>query len=199
VSTVVSNSAAEKSGIQRGDIITKFNGRAVSALEDKDVLEFTKMVQETEIGSEINAKIIRPARMDETLPGIEGGENWSYQVLDMPVVLEKRPKSALQAEIYENENFGVAVREMTLDVILANNLDPEMERVVVHRVKTGGWSSMGSVRPRDVVTKIGNIPVKNLGDFRKALELAAEVKPPNVYFVIIRGGRTSFLRIQADW
>ncbi len=197
ISTVVAQSPAEKAGLRQGDVIVTFDGEPITATEDSEVLDFTKMVQEKEIGSEVDVSVIRIAQRERE----EGelGPAWEAEQLTIPLLMEKRPKSALQADMYENEQFGVTVREITLDVVFSQNLDPETQGVVVHRIESGGWSALGGLRRGDLVTKVGNFDVQSLDDFQKALELAAQVKPPNVYLVIIRGGRNVFIRVQTAW
>ena len=92
-----------------------------------------------------------------------------YELADQKAALESFRKQRLlkekdEAERYENELFGITVRELTVDVILYGELDPDIQGVVVHSVVSAGWASLSGLRTDDIIRKIGMDEITDLGE-----------------------------------
>ena len=182
VSTIMKDSPAERVGLLRGDVIKVFDGKPVSAKEDTDVIDFTRLVRESGTGRTVPMTIIR------------GGKE-----MHLDVTLTESPKGIAEAEKYEDKEFGLTVREITEDLIIVADLDPGVKGVVVDRVEGAGWVSLGGLIPGDIIKEIDGKQVASIEEFKEVLTDIKKRKPKEVIIFTERGRRTGFLRIEPDW
>jgi len=182
VSTLIKDSPAERAGLLRGDVIKMFDGQPVSAKEDADARDFMRMVRESGVGRDAPITLIR------------GGEE-----MQLSVPLEESPKTAAEAEKYEDKQFGLTVREITADYVLSADLDPGAEGLVVDRVERAGWASLAGLLPGYILKKVDGKQVTTIEEFKKILADIKVRKPKEIAVFFERGRRTGFLRIEPDW
>jgi serine protease Do len=182
ISTVVPNSPAAEVGLRPGDIITMFNGVPIRAKQDRDVLSFTKLVRETGAGSRVTVRFLR-----------DGVEH------EVEVTLGARPRSARDAEEYEDPIFGLTVREITADLRIALNLGDNVQGVIVRRVKSGSPAQLARIRPGVIILGIGNVPVNNLEQYKAIMQRITEQKPKQVSVFARIGTVTGFFRVEPRW
>lgn len=182
VSTLVDGSPAEAAGLQRGDIITHFEGVPLRAKQDRDVLGFTQLVRQAGVGTEAQVDFLR------------GGEPQTLTVTLIP-----RPTAAADAGEYEDTVFGLTVRELTTDVRIMLNIPPDVEGVIVRRVRPGSWADLAQMRPGVIVLEFGGIPVGSIEDFEAAVSRIGLEQPDEVAVFCRVGQRTGFFRLQPRW
>jgi serine protease Do len=182
VSTVIAGSPADRAGLRMGDVITSFNGRTMTAKQDPDVLNFTKLVRESPLNEPLPLTLIR------------GGET-----MDIRLTLLPRPKSGREAQEIEDETFGLTIRELTTDVRIALSLPEEVEGVIVRRVRSGSPAALGGLRPGFVILSVGGRPVGSLAAFTAAVEAEKQTRNSEVSFFCRVGANTAFFRIQPRW
>ncbi|MFO7973121.1 MAG: PDZ domain-containing protein [Candidatus Hydrogenedentota bacterium] len=182
VATVVEGSPAEAAGFQRGDVIISFDGTPLRAKKNNEIVGFTKLVRETDIGREVPVKILRDG-----------------EPMEIRVTLTERPVSAKDAEEFVDDTFGLTVRELTTDVRILLNLPDETQGVIVRRVKSGSWAHLAGMRPGVIILRFGEYPVSNIADFESAINKVKEEKPAEVPVFCRVGARTGFFRIQPRW
>jgi len=182
VCTIIPGSPADQAGFKMGDVVIRFNDIPVKAKQDREVLAFTKLVRDAGAGNTVPATVLR------------GGES-----VDLSVTLTERPKSARDAGEFEDELFGLTVREITTDVRILLNLSEDTQGVIVRRVKSGSWASLAEIVPGVIVMNMGGHPVTNLDDYKAAIEKITAAKPNEVAVFCRVGARTGFFRIQPRW
>ncbi len=182
VSTVVPGSPAATMGLRQGDIITQFDGTPVVAKQDRDVMGFTKLVREAGAGKETSMRILR-----------DGAP------LELTVKLGVRPRSSQDADEYEDETFGLTVRELTRDVRIRLNLSEDVNGVIVRSVKSGSTAQLGRMQPGVIIMGLGDTPVRNLEEFKSAIALLREAKPAEVAVFARLGSETGFFRLEPVW
>lgn len=182
VSTVVPGSPAQRAGLKEGDVITSFDGTPVRAKQDRDVMAFTKLVREAGAGKESTMRVLR------------GGES-----LEIKVTLGERPRTSQDAAEYTDENLGLTVRELTQDIRIQLNLSEDVEGVIVRSVKSGSTAQLGRMQPGVIVMKIGDIPVRNLEEYKAAIAKMKEQKPKEVSVFARLGSETGFFRLEPVW
>jgi len=182
VSTVIQGSPADRAGLRMGDVIVSFNGRPMTAKQDADVLNFTKLIRESPLGEPLPLTLIR------------GG-----QALDLRLTLLPRPKSGREAEEFEDNVFGVTVRELTTDVRIAINLSEDVQGVLVRRVRSGSPAALAGIRPGFVVLALGGRPTPNVQAFTAAVEAEKQAKNKEITFFCRIGANTAFFRLQPRW
>lgn len=182
VSTVVPDSPADRAGLRMGDVIFSFNNRRVEAKQDRDVTAFTKMVRETPMQEELPLQIYRDG-----------------DVIKLTLVLTERPKSARDAEEYEDEVFGLTVRELTADVRILLNLPDTLQGVLIRKVESGSAASLAGIPPNALVIALNNVPVTSINEYTAAVEQLSAQKPAEIAVLVRAGARTGFFRMQPRW
>lgn len=182
VSTIVSGSPAEQAGLKRGDVIKRLADTPVRARQRSDVLAFTRMVRERKPGEEVTLSLLRdgePVRLQASLTDL--------------------PKSAREAAVYEDEVFGLTVREITPDLRLQLNLSDEVEGVIVSRVRPGSWANLAGMIPLAIIMNFGGHTVTDIESFKAAVEAVEEEQPQEVTVFCRVGPRTGFFRLEPRW
>lgn len=182
ISTVVPGSPAADAGLQTGDIITNFAGTPIRAKVDRDVLGFTKLVRETGAGAETVVKILR-----------EG------EAVELNITLGTRPRSARDAQEFEDETLGVTVREITTDVRIALNLAEDVQGVIVRRVKSGSVAQVAKMSPGVIIMAIGDTRITSLADYQAAVDTLRDLRPAEVPVFARVGAATGFFRLAPRW
>ena len=182
VSTVVPASPAAGMGLQPGDIITSFNNTSLHAKLDRDVLTFTKLVREAGPGKTVKVLYLRNGEKREA-----------------ECTLAERPRSARDAEEYEDNVLGLTVRELTTDVRIALNLAQDAQGVIVRKVKSGSPAQQGKIGPGVIVMAIGQQKVTSLEEYKAVMARLSQDKPTEISVFARVGANTGFFRVSLRW
>jgi len=182
VSGVIPGFPAERAGIVRGDIIKSVGSTPVTVRRDTQVSEFSKLVREVGLDKTVRITLLR-----------------DRQPVSVDVELTALPKKSSEAERHKDAEFGLTVREITVDVILYRELEPTIQGVVVHSVVSAGWAALAGLRPDDIVLAVGDEKIAGLDDFKRVLDELRESRPAEIIVFAQRGLRTAFFRIEPQW
>jgi len=182
VSTVVPGSPANGAGLMSGDVIVAFGGTPIKARLDRDVMSFTKLVRDTGPGKQVDIRILRDG-----------------EPKTISLELGARPPSSRDADEYEDEVFGLTVREITTDVRIALNLPEDVQGVIVRRVKSGGPAQLARMRPGVIILTVGDYSIGSIDDLKAAIAKLAEEKPSEVPIFARFGPATGFFRLEPRW
>ena len=173
IAEVTKNSPAEKGGLQRGDVITVFDGKKV-----KEMKFLPSIVAETPVGKKAEVAIVRK------------GENKKLTIQVGELTEEKVMAGATAPET--EEKLGLSVQELTSE--LAESLSLKDEKgVVVSGVRKGSPASEAGLRRGDLIQEIENELVKNMDDYRGIIKKSSSKK--QILMVVMRGGHTSYIVI----
>jgi len=167
VSSVVEDSAAAKAGIERGDVIVKFDGIKVTGSD-----RLRNIVASTPVGKEVKVEVNRKGKI-ETLTARIGDKS-----KDAPPTVGSAGEPAA--------DFGFSVESITSDLRNEYGLK-EKDGVVITQVTPNGLGDRKGLKPGTVIVEIRQQPVKNMGDFKKAME-AADPKKGLLMLVSQEGG-----------
>jgi serine protease Do len=182
VSTVVPDSPAAKAGVLAGDIIKAFDGKPQTFTQDRDVLAFTKLVRDTGTGKTVTMDLLRDGKP-----------------LAVQITLGTLPRSAQEADEFEDSVLGLSVREITRDVRIALNIAEDVRGVIVRKVKSGSVAQIGKMRPGVIILALGDYPVASIADFQQAMAKLAEAKPAELAVFARVGPQTGFFRLKPKW
>ncbi len=154
VSDVVDDSPAAKAGIQKGDVITEFNGRAIHGAP-----ELSRLAAATPVGSKVSVKILRES-----------------QPKSLMLTIAKKPKDFDSLGSKESEGgapveskLGISVEELTRELSQSLNYKNE-EGVVVSNVDSNSDAAVKGIRPGDLIKKVGNRTIRFLADFNASMK-----------------------------
>jgi serine protease Do len=157
VASVEKDGPAAKAGIERGDVIIKFNGRDVH-----DEHELPALVAETPIGKTVDVVVLRN-RKQQTLQ-VKVGE-----------LRESEVASARSEE--PGSDWGIQVAQNNADIAKRFNL-PTDKGVVVEGVRPDTPAADAGLQPGDIVLEVNHDKVGSVEDFvAKAKESKKEHKP----------------------
>ncbi len=177
VAEVNSGSPAEKAGIQRGDIITEFNGHPIHEMN-----ELPRLVADTAPGTKATVKVLR-----------EGKEK-TFQVTITELTEEER-----QSAQAKEEGGG----EETPLGLLVKNIDPNLAKrfrlrdnkgAVVVGVEQGSPAADAGIKPGDILLEIDGQVISSAKDFQTS---AGKLKKEAFARLLIkRQGRTLYVTVE---
>lgn len=180
VSNVLKDSAAEKAGIKRGDIITHVNGERVN---DSNTLR--NKIAAILPGSEVKLTVLR-----------DGAETQLTATLG-----ESTPETA-QKNVRENPSgeqgtqsgkLGLELLPLTAESAKSLNLSADTKGLIVTAVDPAGAAAEAGINKGDVIQEINRQPVESFEDVQTALVKSGE--GPALLF-INRGGRVFYLTVR---
>ena len=167
IAEVVKGSPAGKSGIKRGDVILKLNGKGV-----KDVDKFRNQIALVPPGNQIRLTLWHQGKP-----------------LSLTATIAKRPESDQIAsnESKSLENLGIALVQLTPQ--LATKYGYHIESgILISEIRNGSIAAMSGLRPGMLIREINQQPVNTVVDFLKHLPSKG-----NVLLLIQAGQQALFL------
>ena len=119
--------------------------------------------------------------------------------MELKLTLTNRPIAGKDADEFEDKILGITVRELTTDVRIRLNLGDQAQGVIVQAIKSGSPASLARLRRNYVIQAIGEIPVRNLDEFQKAIAQIANAKPTEIPVFCRIGANTAFFRMKPRW
>lgn len=179
VTQIVQGSPAEKAGLKGGDIITKFNGRAIHGVQD-----LRSRVAGTPVNTKVELGVIRANK--ETA--------WTAEIIEQPAdfqasqpfapFAQQPAQPAPQAPDTGNALSGVNVAEIPAD--RRADLPKNARGVIVTAVDPDSGAAH-LLEPGDVIEEINRQPVASVADFEK---IAKRLNPDEKLMLFICRGRT---------
>jgi serine protease Do len=173
IGDVSSDGPAARIGLQRGDVIVKFNGEPV-----KDTTSFRNRVAMITPETSVDLEVLRDGQP----------KSFSLQVGKLP---ENDSVAAAQTESVQT--WGLTVQ--SLDQQLAEKLGVESTRgVVVTAVDPNSVAASAGVRPGMVITEVNRKPVANAREFDEAAKAAKD--SDTLLLLVQLEGHTRYLVLQ---
>ena len=174
ISDVTKDSPAEKAGLKRGDIVTRFNGK-----EAENAHTLSRLVAATPPNTETVLSIIR-----------DGKE----QSINLTIgIMPQKEESQLPEKPAE---WGMTVEDITPELAQQLGLNPGEKGVVVSGVEPGSPAAEAGVQPGDVVKEVNRQPIQNTNGYSMVLEKVKEGE--NVLLLIKRGSGTLYLVLKSS-
>ena len=182
VAGVIDGSPASKAGLRPGDVILQVDGNDVSVREQADLTLMQRMIRAAGAGRDIPMSVWRDGHRK-----------------NLKVRLASSPVTATTAREYEDETFGMKVRELTYDYLQAANYDRETRGVIVVGLERAGWAQVSGLQTRDIIQKVAGEPTPDVDSFRAVLDKLGKSRPREIMFFVLRDYQTQFVRVKADW
>ncbi len=172
ISGVEENSAAQKAGIEAGDIITALNGETIINAKD-----FSRQIAETAPGSSINLSIWRNRQQRQAkLQVMKMPEEKNAAVQIPPAAEERKNGTAYLSEI------GIEAAEISPEIIQRYQLTDGQSGLVITKVDSGSDAEIKGLQAGNLITQIDKKAVYDLNDMNTYLE---EAKQENMRPVLL--------------
>ena len=159
VSTVSEGSAAEKAGLEPGDVIVSFNGKPV-----KNSNELVQMVTATKPGSTVPVRILRD-RQERTV-------NITVDELDLEAEAGRSTRGdgrpSAEPEPATTRGFGMTIEDVTGELARRLRLDTNRGAVITD-VEDGSPAGRRGLRPGDVIVRVGQVNINTAADAQREL------------------------------
>ncbi|MEI6892885.1 MAG: DegQ family serine endoprotease [Pontiella sp.] len=175
INQVVEGSAAEEAGIMGGDIVVEMNGREVAKLAP-----FRNRVANTPPNSTITLRIFRD------------GEYLEISAITHEMDPTEDGEVVAAEKIYEA--FGVTVDSLDSEVAQRLGYDG-LDGVLITEVEEGSSAWEAGLQPGYVVTSVDRTDIKNIRDFKNALEASDGGR---ILFLITDGQISRFVVVSLD-
>lgn len=166
VSRVFPASPADEGGLERGDVITEFDGRAISSWQ-----ELPQVVADTPVGKKVLVRVMRGGKQKKV--SVKIGE------------MENPEMAAAEGEAESRANFGLRGQNLTPE--LADRLGIEEEQgVVITEVEPGSPADEAGLRRGDVIIEVDKAEVRDTSALEELLDEADDR-----VLVAVRRGKSS--------
>ncbi len=206
VESVAEESPAAKAGVQKGDVITSFGGERV-----RSVAHLTRLVRETPAGRKMSLEVMR------------GGQSRAFDValearrmhFEMPQIavaprvhvsprVEMAPMPRFDIEMQPGPGGLMAWSRGPRLGVMTDEIDGQLaeyfgvkqgQGVLVKEVTEGSAAAKAGLKAGDVIIRLNDKAVNDVGDLREALNQA---ESKDVTLTIIRDRREQTLKVTLD-
>jgi serine protease Do len=176
VGDVLKGGPAEKSGLERGDVIISFDGQPIDGPTN-----LKNVVAATEVGKEVAVVVIRNG--EEKTITVKIGE----QPTDMQASVAT-PSEAV-------EKYGMSVQELTPEIAEEFGFEDD-QGVVIASVEPGSPAAEAGIRRGDLLKEINRQSIGSLADYNDAM---ASVGDDESFLALIRRGEnTLYVVVNAE-
>ncbi len=175
ISDVVPDGPAEKAKLERGDIVTRFNGKEVD-----NAHTLSRMVAATPPNTKVSLDIIREGKtitLDATIGTMPEGYG--------------EPGGSKETNVW-----GLTVQNITPELAERFGWSKSVQGVVVSSVEPGSPAAEAKLRQGDLIQEVNRHKVKNLREYNQAMETAK--KEESLLLLIKRGDHTFWVTLKAS-
>lgn len=174
---------AEKAGLQVGDVITEYDNRKIESMQ-----ELKNWVASTPPGKKVPVKVSRDGKtLSKT---VIMGELAGQSTTTAPVAAAS--PAAPAAKTVENNLKGVAVRDVTDDILQKLGVKRKLRGVVITSI-TEDSPALGTLERGDIIIELNRKPVQSTSDFTQISSTIG--KNQDILLLIVRGGASQYLTV----
>jgi serine protease Do len=177
---------AQKAGLQNGDVVLTFDGRAVA-----DNRALPRMVAESQIGKTVNLEILRRGQKRSVPVTVARLADDEQKVASVDPSSEKsapRPPALT--------NLGMTLAPITGESRRRYRLGDNVQGVVVTDVDADSPAGQRNIRAGDVITEVAQEPVRSVEDFAAKVEAERQSGKRVVLLQVSRGGELTFISVR---
>jgi serine protease Do len=179
VSSVTADSAADRAGIKRGDVITSFNGQPV-----QDFNALRNRVADMPPGSNASVAIVR-----------DGSEKTLNVKLD-EAAMSRTARDRDSADGSDDKAaLGISVAPLTPELAAQAKLPRNSHGVVVQDVNPDGRAADAGIQAGDIILEVNRQPVQSIEELRAAVRKSSD-RP--TLLLVNREGRDIFVTVRAS-
>jgi len=178
----VPDGPAKTAGIKAGDVILNFDGKEV-----KDSRDLVKQVGNSQVGKTVRVIVQRDGKT-QTLKVVLARREDAEKSLIVPVVAKK-------AETAEGQTLGMKLTELTNEIRAQLQLPKGIKGVAIISVEENTDAFDKGLRKGDLISEVGQLPVKTPDDIVKAVQSAKDAGRKSVLLLVRRDGSPRFVAL----
>jgi serine protease Do len=179
---VYPDDAAQKAGLQVGDIITAVDGERLTATQPEDYEELPTLIRQYKVGTTAELSVLR-----------------NGQDTKVPIQLTQEPPPEREMKKYHDEQFEFTARNITFFDKAKEKWSLEQQGVLVEEVTPGGWANIGQIYVGDLILDVAGTPVADVDSLEAKMHELAASKPSSVVIKVRRGIHTLYLELEPKW
>jgi serine protease Do len=190
VAKVVPGGPAQKAGIDSGDVITSFDGKAIASTN-----ALTRSVAETPVGKTVNVDIVRKGKkqtVKATLGELEAAMASAKQENSQKADASKSKPGRNETELAD---LGLRVAPLTKELRQKHDIKDDVKGVVVTDVDSDGPAAKRDVRVGDVIIEMAQSEIRNADDAVEMLKALKDAKRKVALLQIQRAGEPRFVPV----
>jgi len=176
ISDVMENSPAEKAGLKRGDVVTKFNDTLV-----KDARTLSRLVAQTKPGTKINLTIVRAGKT---------------KTVEVPLGEMPETAGAPQELAKPETSYGLALQNLTPELRRHFGIPQGESGVLVTGIEPGSPAEDAGLRPGDLIREVNREKVSSVDEFKNIL--SKQPKGEGILLLVKRGKNTFYVVIKPN-
>ncbi|MBM3565016.1 MAG: PDZ domain-containing protein, partial [Alphaproteobacteria bacterium] len=188
VASIIKGGPAEKSDIQAGDVILKFNGRDVGEMR-----RLPRLVADTEVGKKVPVVLWRNGKEVKTDVVVGRLEEETKEVASRPGGKKGDKGDAAGTAIGD---LGLSVAEAGPRVRERFKIEKAVKGVVVTEVSESGPSAEKGIRPGDVIVEVNQQEVKTPADVTAKIQAAKKAGRKSVLLLVEGQGGLRFVAVR---
>lgn len=175
IADVVEGGPADQAKIERGDIVTRFNGKEV-----ENAHSLSRLVAATAPDTKVTLDIIRDGKASS-----------------LQAMVGTMPEGAGEpaAGPKSGAAWGLTVQNLTQELAQRFGWSRGEQGVVITEVEPGSPAAEAKLRPGDLIQEVNRRKVKNLRDYNQAIE--GTRKEASVLLLVRRGDHTFWVTLKA--
>ena len=183
--TEVMDGPAGEAGIRTGDVITSFDGGAVT-----DTRELVRRVADAGVGNAVEVVIMRDGE-EQTLSVVLG-------LRDEGALAGRGTPRSQEAPQGPVRILAMELVELTDQMRAEMELRADLSGLLIRDVEPGSDADNKGIRAGDVITEAGQEPVATIAEFEAQLETAREAGRRNLLVMVRRGDDPRFVALALD-
>ncbi len=178
VGDVTPNSPAEKGGMERGDVILKYEDREV-----RDVNDLRNLVARTPVGTEATVDVLRDNNPEQ-----------------LKIVIGEQPselfaqRGGVGGPTAPSADYGMTLENLTPEVARRFGYQDEADGVIVMDVIPGGLAETSGLQPGDLIKEANKARIANIQEFWQAAEASPQDK--GLLLLVKRGKTTRYVLLK---
>ncbi len=176
VASIEKDGPAAKSGLERGDVVLKFNGKEVH-----DEHELPVLVADTPINKTVDVEVVR---------------NGKHKTLQVTVGELKEAQVQTAKAEEPGTNWGMQVGDITAEIARQFHLQAD-KGVVVRHVAPDSPAADAGIQAGDLILEVDHDKVSSVSDFLSKAKAAKSTKK-SALLLVQRGGTTIYLVIKSS-
>ena len=182
VSAVTPGGPAEDAGLEPGDTIIAFDGKKIKSVKD-----LPRIVAETPVDKQVSVDIVRSGKklaVDVVLGELEQAEQSGVLTGNMP---SDEPTAI--------GSLGIALANISDEIIEKYNLDEEETGVIITEVLEGSPASNMNIQEGNIIRRIGQRKVDTVETVLSEVERLRDADRSGVLMLIESQGRNRFVQL----